>query len=1417
MKKNSFKRGTALALAVVMCLMAFLGSGPLTAHAAGEQAEVYMIGFPRDGEANFNGWGHPELHYMNGWVTPQSSYTNIRAMNSYEGNICYCIEPGIAQDTGEVFTSWDENFWDNFPEELNSTISGDEIKTFIGRILHYGYTGPVSLNWRSQNEGGDTLAHAVATQLLIWETIVGERNSDFGKVDPGSYDAVLDSVTAEHPLYDRIHSYYDSISTSVKKHTELPGFCAKSTGKAQEIEMEWTGSEYVATLTDTNGVLDNFTFTANVTGINFSISGSTLTITAEEAPTEEVTITASKKNSQRMGIITWTDGDYGPGSTSQDTVTYAQSVNDPVTGYMKLAVSFGSAKIVKTSEDGVVEGISFTVTGDGFSQTVTTNANGEFQIDNLAPGVYTVTEQTYDKYEPQETRSVTVVSGQVATVTFNNVLKRGDLAVYKNSEDGLNEGITFHLYGTSQSGQAVDQYAITDSDGIAYFGGILIGSGYTLEEVDTATKYVIPDDQTAAIEWNTVTNKSFTNILKKWSATVTKSDASTGTAQGDGSLAGAQYGVYKGEQLMDTYTTDENGQFTTGYYACDDDWTIREITPSEGYLLDSTVYNVGADAKNYTVELNTVTLDVVETVKMGNIAIIKHSDNGDTQIETPEEGAEFSIYLKAAGSYDAAKESERDFLVCDENGFAQSKNLPYGIYTVHQVSGWDGRELMSDFDVFVCENGETYRYLINNANFESFIKVIKVDAETGKTIPYAGAAFQIYKPDGTLVEQTFTYPEVTTIDTFYTNDDGFLVTPESLEYGTGYSLVEVKAPYGYILNTEPVYFDVTQDASTEDGGVTVVEVTKSNTAQKGVIKIYKTGEVFASAVVAECVYQPVYAEQGLPGAVYEITAAEDIYTLDGTLRYSTGEVVDTITTDETGWATSKALYLGKFSIQEVSAPEGMILNPDSHTVELVYAGQEIEITETSASFTNKRQKVSVFLGKTMEQNKTFHIGMNGEVTAVTFGLYAAEELVAADGCTIPADGLLEIVSMKDDGTAFCQTDLPFGSYYLKEMTTDSHYILSDEKYPFSFTYEGPNFEVVEIVINNRDPISNKLIYGEISGKKVDENGEGLSGATIGLFHPDETVFTADTAIMATVSIEDGCFSFSQIPYGNWVLREIAAPECYVLSDAIIPVNIAEDSVILEIQITNTRIRGNVQLTKVDADYPENTLAGAEFQLYTDSNGNKKLDKDDELLGLLQELTGGVYQMNDLLFGGYFVKEKTAPDGFYLDENDYYFEIDEAGETVIVENEAGKGFINNAQCGSIRIEKTSEDKVIKGFTFKVEGTDITGQPYSKTFVTDEKGEIHIEGLRIGTYVISEVANEATKKYELPPDVTVNVLEGKTTVAKFHNKLIPDTPDIPKTGDGTNTALWGIIAIVALAGAGVTGFLFYRDTKRKDEKK
>ncbi|MBQ5324795.1 MAG: TonB-dependent receptor, partial [Oscillospiraceae bacterium] len=231
----------------------------------------------------------------------------------------------------------------------------------------------------------------------------------------------------------------------------------------------------------------------------------------------------------------------------------------------------------------------------------------------------------------------------------------------------------------------------------------------------------------------------------------------------------------------------------------------------------------------------------------------------------------------------------------------------------------EGTNLMKDFDVYINTDGETYRYIINNSVFKSFIKVVKKDAESGNTIPLAGSAFRLYGPDGNKIEMTYTYPEVTTIDTFYTNEDGYLITPESLPYGTGYSIHEVQAPYGYVLNTDRVYFDVTADNSSEDNGVTVIEVAKNNLAQKGVIKIQKAGEVFASVTNSNGVYQPVYEIQGLAGARYEIRAAEDIYTPDGTLRASQWEYIDTVETGIDGIGISKELYLGKYQIAEVTA------------------------------------------------------------------------------------------------------------------------------------------------------------------------------------------------------------------------------------------------------------------------------------------------------------------------------------------------------------------------------------------------------------------------------------------------------------------------------------------------------------------
>lgn len=595
----------------------------------------------------------------------------------------------------------------------------------------------------------------------------------------------------------------------------------------------------------------------------------------------------------------------------------------------------------------------------------------------------------------------------------------------------------------------MDLYATTNADGVATFTNVLVSGDklYTLEEVDTADRYVVPKKQTAPIEWNKVTQRSFDNVLKKWNLTVTKTDAETKSAQGDATLAGAVYGIYNNGKLVDKYTTDKNGSFTTSYYVCGDNWTLKEIEPSEGYLLDETEYHIGVEAKKYTIENNSISMSVTEDILKGKISIIKHTDDGSTKIETPEVGAEFQVYLKSSGSYTKAKESERDTLICDEYGFAETKDLPYGTYTVHQTKGWNGTEFIADFDVFISENNKTYKYLINNASLESYVKIVKVDSETGKQIPYAGAGFQIYDPNDKLVTMTYTYPEVTTIDTFYTNSDGYLITPETLPYGKGYSVVEVQAPYGYVLDSTPIYFDITAENTTEENGVTIVKTEKKNTPQKGTITVEKTGEIFSNVTSSgekEIVYQPEYSLNGLSGAVFEIYADEDITTPDGTVRVKEDTLVDTVITGTNGKATSNEFYLGKYRVVEKTAPYGFVLNKTVNHIELTYSGQNEKVTNTSTSFTNDRQNVVIDLTKILEQDEKFNIGSNDEILNASFGLYAGEDLKASNGTAIPKDGLLEIITCDEKGKATFTTDLPIGSYYVKEISTDSHYILSDK-------------------------------------------------------------------------------------------------------------------------------------------------------------------------------------------------------------------------------------------------------------------------------------------------------------------------------------------------------------------------------------
>ena len=1351
-------------------------------------------------------------------------FTELRINDLKAFRTAYCIQFSVGVHTGIGYDQSDD--YAAFTTEQ---------KSMINTALTLGYNVETGTKY-----GGSAIDEYIATQILIWLIAHGQLGT-------GYETQIVNEFTANSPAAKPI--FYQLRENVVNYHT-IPSFATDDPSAVgaytHDLKYNESNGKNETTLVDENNVLGNFA--VSYPGVDFSVSGNELHVSTSE--TEFGTITAEKRlPSSVPGVVTggtkyWLRDEY------QNVVTFdVEGSAEPVKCYFSLEIKAGTLQLVKTSEDGEVSGIPFHISGNGVEKDVVTGPEGIIRVDNLQAGNYTVTEKAPDKYVQPESQQVTIYPGQTSSVNFSN-------------------------------------------------------------------------------------------ILKKFTVDMEKVDSATGEAQGDSTLDGAVYGLFKGETLLDTYTTANGGKFTTKEYPCGPDYSIREISPSEGYLLDETVYPVGAEPGNFTLENNSIPMTATEDVILGSIAITKHTDqpaipdlkepapqsdapaeesnpaesvpvedvpveepaesnsveeaptssssgisestpvpedadasssqpeesaesgptaesaeepspesspapesepqpapsvssvpeiipaaaslasnasilplsttasHDEVQIEQPEEGAEFQIYLASAGSYENAKESERDLLITDSHGFAKSKSMPYGLYVVHQTKGAAGQKFVPDFSVFISEHGKTYYFILNNPTFTSLIRFEKKDLESGKIIPLAGTAVKIKNADtGEWVVQHLNYPSPIDIDTFVTDSTGTLMLPQPLPFGN-YELFEQQSPWGYVFDGEPVPFVV-------DGTQDVVTVEKYNIPQKGTITVSKEGEVFSHVAESGGMYQPQYEVQGQPGAVYDITALEDIVTPDGTVHLKAGELVTTLTTGSDGIATSEPLYLGRYQILERTAPDGMVVDPEPEEVTLSYAGQEVEITSASVGFVNERQKVEISLKKLLEQDETFSIGMNEEWKNITFGLFAAEQLTASDGTSIPADGLMETIGIDENGNAVFKTDVPCGaSLYVKEIGTDDHYILSDKKYPVVFEYGGQDVTKVQIQVNNGEAIENTLKRGKVSGWKVDQDGFELAGAKIGLFCFDETEFTEETAFLVTESNPIGYFEFDKVPVGNWLVREIAPPAAFILTEETFPVEITEDGQTIEITIENQIIKGTAETTKVDADFPENKLSGAVFEVYADVDNNGEFDAEiDKLAGEMAETEPGLYQMKNLVYGNYFLHEKESPEFFQRDENYYLFSITENEAVVRIETEAGVGFLNKAQTGSLKVVKTADDDSIEGRTFKITGTDFMGNPYEQEFQTDEKGEIHVT-LRVGEYTVSEVAGEDAEKYILPDDQTIEIKAGETTTVKMHNKLVPEVPTVPQTGDHpwTPAVLIGLSVLAVLSAGGLLVLRFAGKKKK-----
>ncbi len=787
----------------------------------------------------------------------------------------------------------------------------------------------------------------------------------------------------------------------------------------------------------------------------------------------------------------------------------------------------------------------------------------------------------------------------------------------------------------------------------------------------------------------------------------------------------------------------------------------------------------------------------VNTLKKGHLVVTKYTE------DKAEANFTFGLYSTTSDGkvYDTFDDKITTYIQGSGYGIASWTELPFWtedgkelIYVLTEKNAPDRYVTLGEFEGSLLssadDNGLMIHLDVENKLKRSSVLIVKKDSESGDNIPLPGTEFQILDSNGNKV--ILTDDDGNETDTFVTDESGQILLPEPLVYGT-YQLIETKAPDGYALDKTPIDFAITEDGAT-------VQVEKMNTPQKGTITISKIGDVFSSVESEENssaeseknkkIYSPVFEENSLKGAKFDIIAAEDIYTPDGNLKVEKDTVVDTITTGSDGTATSKKLYLGTYRVVEIEAPEGYVLENGETLVTLEYEGQEIAVTNTGTSFKNNYQQVNITLEKYLESSEKY--GINGEDYAqyVKFGLYAAEEITAADGTVIPENGLIETIGLTEDMKAQFNKKLPLGSYYVQEISTDEHYILDDTKYPVNFEYLGQDTAVSEIKINDGKVIDNTFKTGRVEGLKVDADDKSkLSGAVIGLFNADETDFSEENAIETVVSDDDGSFNFEEIIFGNYLVKEIESPTGYVLSDETFPVIISEDGDVIEITIKNEKIRGSVQVKKYDLTNKSKALNGAVFEIFADKNGNEKFENDtDKSYGFLNETGSGIYQLDGVEYGGYFLKETVAPAGYVIDENYYYFEIRENGEIVNVSNDKSSDkFFNDVIRGNVNgLKINADDKTeLQGALiglFTENENEFTEKNAIETVTSGKDGSFKFTDIIYGKYKVAEIeAPEGFVLSENVYDVNINV-NGVTIEITIRNKPIKGNVLIAKYDSG-----------------------------------
>ena len=1377
-----------------------------------------------------------------------------------DGNAAYCMNFGLAADGGQLMNSY---------ENANTNMSAAQEK-LLSYCLYYGYgTNKAEAPSNAQCD------KFIATQAMVW-VIVGNI---YGT---SSADSAAKKLCNTAPNPTDSYDYYTSLKGKINAsyYAEIPSFAASRQSKAPVYELKWneTNQRFETTLTDSNGVLGNFSISLG--GYSVDKNGNKVTISSKEINTSE---TIAKMDSTTGAVETTSSCVFWLTDKSgyQEFVSERPQAN-PVHAYFKVKTeNIGYGEITKQDEEsgvklsGAVYGIYSDSGCTNLVDKITTGADGKAKSKALVAGTYYVKEITAPKgyVISDKVHTLTVKAGKTTSFTATDKEQLGAITIYKEGEvlsgwNGSNftyemkklPGATFKVTAGADIYKAdgtkvynkddvIAENLVTGTDGQVVLTDLHLGT-YVVTETKSIDGYTInTTPQTVKIEYRDQTVKvqyeatTIQNARQKAEVSVVKKDSET-----ENPLDGGKYTLYAGNDivhpdgatgvvfhagdLIATLTTDKSGEaevnnlYLGNYY-------VKEITPSEGYLLDEEEHDLVCDYEGDMVaEVSRSTTSKEQVIKQP-FQLIKVSDNGQDTEAPLLSGAGFTAYLKSSlsvkedGSYDfksatpvvIGKDGKTE-IFSDEKGHVVSIAIPYGTYVVTESTTPHNMETIRPFEVKITENNPTtpqvWRIFLDR-EFTAKLRIIKKDADTKMTVLIPNTEFKIFNMDtNKYVEMITTYPSKEVHTSFFTDGDGDLILPDVLPLGN-YRIEEVAAPTGYVVNEDYVTVKVDTDTFYEvdpDTYEAIITVEYEDMPAVGELTVEKKGEVldaykgglFADSEDKEFVYK----EGSLAGAKFEVYAAEDIFTGDmqkdengnRTKYYSKGELVATLVTGEDGKAKLSDLPLGSYKVVEVEAPYGYVLNSKEQVVTFVYVDDKTPVIKENITFTNDRQKVALSVVKLDEETEM-------PVAGAEFGLYAKEDILNADGkVIIEKDTLLETAVSGTDGNVNFVKDYPLGTYYAKEIKAPLGYVSSVEIVDYNAAYQGQEIAVVKL----ESEFVNTPTTVEITKTDLTSKAE-LSGATLSVIDSKGNVIETWTSVAGEAHV------IKRLHVGEiYTLREEFAPYGYLQAEEV-QFTISDTEEVQPVEMKDDVPTGTIIINKDGEfltdinlvkghwydfvfDYFKKSLAGVTFEVYaaedivSPDGLNTVYYAKDTLVAEIVTNDKGIASIENLPLGKYYLVETKTLEGFVLDstpiEADLSY-VDQYTEIVY----AGMDVTNERQKVKVTVVKTDAEtkKELEGAVFglyaakdivNADGKVIVAKDtLVEKAVTGTDGKcVFLSDLPLGKYYVKEM--EAPKGYVLNEEIfaldasyqgdDVNVIELEAEFANYPTKLEISKPDI-----------------------------------------